>query len=707
MAGGSAPTGVDRQERARRRRYALAIAVTLVIGLGAPMSLSAARLALGPLDLSPARQGSTIAVDHEGRLLRGFTTSDGRWRLPVTTAEVDPHFFTLLRAYEDKRFLTHHGVDMLAMARAVGQMLRHGRIVSGGSTLTMQVARLLEPRDERTVRAKLRQVLRALELESRLSKTEILDIYLALAPYGGNLEGLRAASLSYFGKEPRRLTWGEAALLVSLPQSPEARRPDRAPERARHARDRVLDRAVAAGVLSPAEALAAKAEPVPHERKAFPMLAAHATEAAARAAPERRVLRLSLDLRLQDALEHLAREGAERLGPKISVAIYAIDNLSGEVRAHVGGADYLSDERAGALDLTQAIRSPGSALKPFIYALAFEAGIAHPETILEDRRARFGLYAPENFDLTFQGQVTARHALQQSLNIPAILLLNEVGPSKFIARLRNGGADVALAQDAAPGLAVGIGGLGIRLADMVKLYAGLARGGRVPDVVERLDEPRVTNDRRITEPVAAWYVFDVLRGAPPPANATGGHIAFKTGTSYGYRDAFAIGYDRRTTIGVWVGRADNGAVPGLVGRQIAAPLLFDAFARLGGEREPLPQPPNVMFSTTAGLPPPLRHLRKDTPKTLAATAIGQLKIAYPPDGARVDLGLASHADAASSLALKAQGGMPPLTWLVNGVPVGAPDPRRQAAWTPDGAGFARVSVMDARGASDSVVIRLE
>ena len=700
-------TGGNPQETRGRRRFAAAMLATAVIGLGVPMGLSAARLAMGPIDVTPAHLGSTVAVDREGRLLRAFTANDGRWRLPVSVADVDPRFFTLLEAYEDRRFLRHHGVDFLAMARATAQMLRHGHVISGGSTLTMQVARLLEPREARTPRAKLRQMFRAFELEDRFSKTEILDIYLALAPYGGNLEGLRAASLSYFGKEPKRLTWAEAALVVALPQSPEARRPDRAPDVARRARDRVLDRAVRAGVLPRAEAEAAKADPVPHGRLSFPMLAAHATESAARAMPERRVLRLSLDLRLQESLERLAREGAERIGPRIAVAIYAIDNATGEVRAHVGGPDYLSDERAGALDLTQAVRSPGSALKPFIYALAFEAGIAHPETILEDRRSRFGIYAPENFDLTFQGQVTARHALQQSLNIPAIALLNEVGPSKFIARLRNAGADIALSQDTAPGLAVAIGGLGIRLADMVKLYAGLARGGRVPDVVERLDAPRMTNDRRIAEPVAAWYVFDVLRGAPPPANATGGRIAFKTGTSYGYRDAFAIGYDKRTTIGVWVGRADNGAVPGLIGRQVAAPLLFDAFARLGGEREPVPQPANVLVSTTVGLPPPLRHLRKDTPKTFAATSVGQLKIAYPPDGARVDLGLTARSDEQARLALKAQGGVPPLTWIVNGVPVGSPDPRRQAAWTPDGAGFARVSVMDAHGASDSVVIRLE
>ena len=435
------------------------------------------------------------------------------------------------------------------------------------------------------------------------------------------------------------------------------------------------------------------------------MLAPHATEAGLRATPGLRVQRYAFDARLQAGLEALARDSVARLGPKLSIAMVAIDNASGEVRAHVGGADYLSSERAGGVDLALAVRSPGSALKPFIYLLAFEAGVAHPETMLEDRRARFGLYAPENFDLTFQGQVTARVALQNSLNIPAIALLNEVGPATFLARLRNAGAEIAMPDDSAPGLAIGLGGLGIRLTDLTRLYAGLARAGRMPGLVERLDQPRPMADRRIAEPVPAWYVYDVLRGAPPPDHALGGRIAFKTGTSYGYRDAFAVGFDRNLTIGVWVGRADNGPSPGLVGRAVAAPILFDAFARAGGAQELIAAPRDALMAPTAKLPPPLRHLRKDAPKTLEASAIGALKIAYPPDGARIDLDL-GHADE-PRLALKAQGGAPPFLWMVNGAPVGEPELRRQSQWRPDGAGFARVSVIDAMGASDSVVVRLE
>jgi penicillin-binding protein 1C len=428
-----------------------------------------------------------------------------------------------------------------------------------------------------------------------------------------------------------------------------------------------------------------------------------------RASPDARVIQLTLDGKLQASLEELARDGAARVGPKLSAAILVIDNATGAVLAHVGTADYLSQERAGAIDMTQAVRSPGSALKPFIYALAFENGIAHPETILDDRPSRYGLYAPQNFDLSYQGTVTARRALQLSLNVPAIELLAEVGPARFIARLRNAGASIALSAETPPGLAVGLGGLGITLADLARLYAGLARGGSVPALIERSADmkPQDVDAHRIAEPVAAWYVADILRGAPPPLNAPAGRIAYKTGTSYGYRDAFAVGFDKNYTIAAWVGRPDNAAVPGLVGRQVAAPIVFDAFARLGDDYEFLAAPRNALIATTSLLPPPLRHLRKDAPKLVSATASAPLKIAYPPDGARVDLGLMKAGGSSASLALKAQGGVLPLTWIINGTPLGAADLRRQSTWTPDGSGFARVSVIDAKGASDSVLVRLE
>jgi penicillin-binding protein 1C len=422
-----------------------------------------------------------------------------------------------------------------------------------------------------------------------------------------------------------------------------------------------------------------------------------------RCAPPQHIHRLTLEAKLQASLEGLAHEAAAALGPGLSCAILVIDNASGEIRAHVGAADYFSQERAGS----------GSTLKPLIYAVAFENGIAHPETVLDDRPTHYGIYAPENFDHSFQGTVTARHALQTSLNLPAVELLAEIGPAYFIARLRSAGARITLPGEAAPGLATGLGGLGITLRDLAALYAGLARGGDVPALSEtaRGNATAEAQSRRMTGPVASWYVADILRGVPPPLNAPYGRIAFKTGTSYGYRDAFAIGFDKTHTIAVWLGRPDNGAVFGLVGRQAAAPVLFDAFTRLGAEHEFLAPPAGILSGRTATLPPPLRHLSKDAPKTFAAAAVAQVKIAFPPDGACVDLGLSDPVSQeprpGARLALKAEGGVLPLRWIVNGSPVGDPDLRRQTAWTPDGAGFVRVSVMDAQGATDSVLVRLE
>ena len=453
-----------------------------------------------PLDLARASQGSHVAVDRNGTLLRAFTTPDGRWRLPVTVNDADPRFIAMLIAYEDHRFYAHPGVDVLSLSRAALQWASRGHIISGGSTVTMQVARLLAPRAEKSLSGKLGQIVRAIAIERHTDKTGILDLYLSLAPYGGNIEGLRAASLSYFGREPKRLSIGEAALLVALPQSPETRRPDRFPDVARAARDTVLDRVFARGVITAAERDAAKQEAVPRARRAFPVLAAHASEQAFRRAPEQRILRLTLDAKLQASVEALAREAAAAIGPKLSCAMLVIDNASGEIRAHVGAADYFSQERAGSLDMTAAIRSPGSALKPFIYALAFENGIAHPETILDDRPKHYGSYAPENFDLSFQGTVTARHALQSSLNLPAVELLDAIGPARFIARLRNAGARVVLPDDTAPGLAAALGGLGISLRDLASLYAGLARGGTMPVLTEtfgaRTEGTKNAPDRR-------------------------------------------------------------------------------------------------------------------------------------------------------------------------------------------------------------------
>jgi len=665
---------------------------------------------IGPPPLEVAEQVSVTVLDRKGNLLRAFTTPEGRWRLPVDAKDVDPRYVSMLLAYEDRRYYEHGGVDPFAVLRAGYQLVRHWRIVSGASTITMQGARLLDGKHERTLGGKWRQAVRALQLEEQLTKDEILNVYLRLAPFGGNLEGVRAASLAYFGKEPRRLSVGEAALLVALPQSPEKRRPDRNPRAARWARDRVLDRMVDAGVVSAAEAERARAEPVPTARREFPRFAPHISETEAQLFPWRSIHRLTILRDVQVQLETLAQEHARRLGRQLSAAILVVDNGSGEVLAHIGSSDYLDASRQGAIDMTGAIRSPGSTLKPIIYGLAFEAGLAHPETLIDDRPTRFGLYAPKNFDDGYRGSITIREALQHSLNVPAVKALNAVGPARLVARLQRADFTPELPAHEAPSLAIALGGIGLSLRDLASLYSGLARGGDVVPLKHRIetgDQKKVAagpQPKRLLSPVAAWYVSDILKDAPAPEGGLGGRFAYKTGTSYGYRDAWAIGYDGAHTVAVWVGRADGSSTPGLTGRTAAAPLLFDAFRRLGPERAALPRPPSGVLNVTgAALPPPLKRFAEPDEQRAEAGPYKDppVLISFPPD--RSDLELSELDDL---IVLKAEGGALPLTWMIDGHPIPSEPHRREVVWQPEGRGFVKLTVTDSKGRADRVSIRL-
>ncbi|KWT67396.1 Multimodular transpeptidase-transglycosylase [Hyphomicrobium sulfonivorans] len=696
-----------------RRKLAMVSAVFGAFSLCATAAIVFTVSRMPPPDLAAAEKLSTVVLDRNGQLLRAFTTSDGRWRLPVEVADVDQRYLAMLMAFEDKRFYSHGGVDVRSVARASWQLITHGRIVSGASTLTMQVVRLLEGRYERSGNAKLRQVVGALRLEHKLTKTEVLALYLRLAPFGGNIEGVRAASLAYFGKEPQRLSIGQAALLVALPQSPEWRRPDRNPKAARIARNRVLQRAVEEGVINQAEADRAILEPVPTHRRAFPQLAPHIAESEVRADPIAAEHRLTIDRNIQRALETLAREQTALLGQKLSAAILAIDHTSGEIVAHVGSAGYLDGTRAGAIDMVTAVRSPGSTLKPFIYGLAFEAGLAHPETLIEDRPVRFGSYAPKNFDEDFHGTVTIRHALSQSLNIPAVKVLAAVGPGKLAGRFRKVGAETVFPDATQPTLAMALGGVGLTLRDVATLYTGLARGGDVIQLTHRRADAEAAakallhgkqrKHETLLSPVATWYVSDILKDAPPPLNARAGRFAYKTGTSYGYRDAWAVGYDGKYTIAVWVGRPDAASTPGLTGRLAAAPILFDAFARIGEKRVPLAgAPAGALRVSGSELPPPLKRFREGGAETVQGPFLEpRVVISYPPDRSEVET------ESEDALLLKASGGVLPLTWLVNGAPIES-DPRtREVIWQPDGDGFVRLSVVDAKGRVDRVTVRLK
>jgi penicillin-binding protein 1C len=693
----------------RWRRVNLAASALAIVALVTTGAVASWIVSLGPLPLANAREVSRTVLDRNGKLLRAFAMADGRWRLPVdASTDVDPGYLNLLLGYEDQRFYSHIGVDPLALGRAALQLLTRGHIISGGSTITMQLARLIEPRRQRSIYAKLHQMVRALQLEYELPKSQILDLYLTLAPFGGNLEGIRAASLAYFGKEPKRLSLAESALLVALPQSPERRRLDRHPAAARAARDRVLVRMVEDARIDADDAKRAMAVPVMRMRQPFPMLAPHSADQAMATNKNSNLIRLTLESGLQRQLEALAHDRAAALGPEISVGIVAVDNATGDVMAHVGSADYFDERLAGQVDMTRAVRSPGSTLKPFIYGLAFEDGLVHPDSLIDDHPVRFGSYAPENFDMTFQGTVPVRRALQLSLNVPAIELLDRVGASRLSSRLKQAGASLVLPKDEAPGLAMGLGGVGVTLHDLVQVYSGIPRLGNVMPLreFERRDSG-VREPLRLLDPVAAWQVGNVLLGTPPPENAVRNRIAFKTGTSYGYRDAWSVGFDGRMTIGVWVGRPDGAPVPGLIGRVAAAPILFDAFARTGSLLAPLPKAPRGTLTTAnnAKLPLPLRRFRSAGELIRTDNNERRLHIQFPLNGSRIDAGAGQGT--LSPLPVKVTGGSLPMTMLVNGKAVGAIDGRRQRMIDPPGPGFVRLTVMDAAGTADTVTVRIQ
>jgi len=661
-----------------------------------------------PPPLDTAGQVSAEVLDADGQLLRAFATPEGRWRLKTDVSDVDPQFLRMLVAYEDRRFYDHRGIDPLAIGRAAVQLATSGRIVSGASTLSMQVARLIEPRSGRSLSAKLLQVVRAIQIERRLSKEQILDLYLTHAPYGGNLEGVRAASLAYFGKEPKRLTVAQAALLVALPQLPEKRRPDRNLAAAEAARKRVLERVAVADAVGDGEAGRAEATLVPARRMQLPALAAHVAEAALRKAPKEREHKTMLKKQVQEGLELTARNAAMRLGPKLSIAMVMADARSGKIVGEVGSVDYFDASRSGWIDMTRISRSPGSTLKPFIYGLAFEQGLVAQETIIEDRPADFFGYRPRNFDMSYQGDVTIREALQLSLNVPAVKLLDAVNPTRLMVRFRRAEVQPSLPPNETPGLAIGLGGVGITLKDLVQLYTALANNGqpvRIGDGVTGI--PGKIDGEPLLEPVAVWNVADILSGVIPPAGAPQRGIAYKTGTSYGYRDAWSVGYDGRYVLGVWVGRPDNGAVPGLTGYGTAAPILFEGFAKSGIATTPLPHPPSGA----------IRIAKQDLPvsqRRFALNASGLLvtssresapQIVYPPEGAHVDLG-AKNGDL-SPLVLKLQGGRAPFRWLANGKPLPDLSRRRTNQWLPDGAGYSKLTVIDAMGRAASVGVFID
>jgi len=688
------PPSIPPPEGDGRRLRALTLSLIAVVALE---TAAVALDALFPPDLSRAQRASPVVLDRNGAWLRALPVDKGRWRIRADLERTDPSFLRRLVALEDARFADHSGVDGLAAVRAAVSALIRGRVVSGASTLTMQTARLLEPRP-RTIGSKLVEMVRALQIEARLSKRQVLATYLTLAPYGGNLEGVRAASLAYFGHEPETLTPGEQALLIALPQSPEARRPDRHPETAARARVRVLQRMVSAHLLSPLDASEAAADPVPR-RAPFPALAWQVSGELARGArADQATIVSTLDAPLQRRLEALAANAVKSQGHETTAALLVVDIRTRAVRALVGSAG--RDRAGGWMDMTTAWRSPGSTLKPFIYGFAFDEGLAAPDTVIDDTPTRFDDYAPANFDKVFHGKVTVREALTNSLNLPAVATLAKVGPAAFEARLQAVGVRLVRPRTATAeaGLPLALGGEGMRLRDLAVLYAALGDQGLAKPLAFTEAEAKARTRApgvRLVRPETAAQVLDILRETPAPSGRApaaltrlGPRMAFKTGTSYGYRDALAAGVSGGEAIVVWTGRADGGARGGLTGRDAALPLLFDV-------ADSIDQPPGATHPIAPeGAPQAL--------KTLQDVSDGP-RLIFPPDGATVEVDGTGRASRGLVLSAEGEG----LSWYVDGAPLAIDPVTGKPLWRPSAPGFFKLEAVDSEGRKAEAKVRVK
>lgn len=540
---------------------------------------------VGRLEPSP----SVRVMDRNGQPLRFFLAPDGMWRFPVSLEQVSPDLITAIIHSEDRHFRIHPGINPLAMARALWINLRSGRVVSGASTIPMQVARMVEP-SPRTVRAKFIETLRALQLSAHYSKDQILTWYLNLAPFGGNIVGVGAASWHYFGKDPSRLSLGEIALLSVLPRSPTRYNPLRHPDRALQVRDRVLRRFLAQQTFDPRQINDALSRPLLAARQEIPRAAPHFSQWVQSRADSSGLLRTSLDSSMQAVAERLvaARMDSLRRAAIANAAVVVLDLQTREVLVHIGSADFWDHPAQGQVDNTLSRRSPGSTLKPLLYALAFDQGHLTPDSMLLDVPTDFAGYRPENYGQNFQGLISARLALAQSLNVPAVRLLARCGLPAFVDLLRRGGLTTLDQPPGHYGLALALGGCETRLLELTNLYATLGAGGvhRPVGVIPQL-AVQTGPEEVLFSAEASLMVVSVLSAVRRPDLADAWQftvnapaVAWKTGTSFGHRDAWAIGLGQDLAIGVWVGNPDGSQCKDISGLRHAGPLLFDLFRAL-------------------------------------------------------------------------------------------------------------------------------
>jgi penicillin-binding protein 1C len=562
-----------------RRRFGFAtLVVTVALGIW---------FAQSPVSQAELSATSPILTDRHGARLNVRTVENGTWRVQADLDNIDPAFVDALIEIEDRRYYSHAGVDGAAILRALRTWQKSGVASSGASTLTMQLVRQYKPRP-RTLRSKVIESFEALRFELHFSKRELLEQYLTRVSYGGNIEGIDAASQIYFGKSPRYLSTDEIGLLIALPQAPEARRPDRNAQAAKVGRERILKRLLAADFITPREFSNANTAPVPLEKSRQPE---QAWLTAQKLASSGELTKSWLDPRLQRRLQNQLSLAVDRLPHAVNASAILVHAPTREVRAHA--AIGRRDHDGGWLDMTAAIRSPGSTLKPFVYGLGMDDGLIGTQTRLRDAPSRFGSYRPENFDRRYYGDVTMAQALQHSLNIPAVGVLDHVGGRRLDSALRAAGASPSQSGPNDDGhearLSLALGGTGLRATDLAMLYTTIANDGIAAPLKWTQTDTPADHGFELLQADTARSLRRVMSAAPRPAGVMPAHlskhapdVAYKTGTSYGFRDSWAAGISGDYVIVVWMGRPDGGPRPGVTGREAAAPLLFqvaDSLAR--------------------------------------------------------------------------------------------------------------------------------
>ena len=653
----------------------------LTWGLAGILTLFLALNIVFPPPLAAVRHNSAIVTDRDGHWLAGFTVDDGIWRIPARLEEIDPRFVEALIAVEDKRFYQHGGVDVPAIGRAMRSWRREGKPVSGASTLTMQLVRQYEPR-ERVLLSKIIESFRALQLELFMSKDEILESYLTRVSYGGNLEGVTAASLAYFGKPPLYLTDAEIALLIALPQAPDSRRPDLKPKMAEKGRDYILEKLVERNVMDLRRAAEAKAVQVQSTRHNIPEMAWITAYGLSEADS---TVHTTIDRHIQERLEKQTAEFMGSLDDVVNMAVTVVDNRTMEVRAHIASAD--RNRPGGWIDMTDRARSPGSTLKPFIYALAIDDGVTSSGSFIKDAPTRFGTYQPENFNRRYYGDVRIYEALRHSLNVPAVAMLDHIGGQRFEMALEEAGAEITHLGGGGEGagLALALGGAGLSVNDLAVLYASLANGGTAKPL-KWTDKKQTLKSYQLVSEKAAADITQILRQAPTPSgrvpawlSLNAPPIAYKTGTSYGFRDAWAAGYTDDWTVIVWVGRPDGAPRTGKTGRLAAAPALFDIFGQLPHKGQSSP------YRHDEAAPDGLSHVADATDKGP--------QILFPPDGAEILATTFGDEARGFSLAARIESGQ--ADFYIDGQPLKRENGK--AVWYPKSSGFYKVTAVDEAG----------